>query len=290
MKSRFLLNRAGGACFILGLNSGVSADNNNNKLMPGCPIVCVSVEASPMATNDVILLLSDRAEGVGTWNTAPISSRILKTSILVAPAAAMMLAILLVGNPLALFANATASLIGTSSPDDGAARSMPIIGSTAGAQYYLLAPEMERPTRDNIAAAFNTAYQSQTETHQPPAEALIKQFQAWAGEEDARSRAEPVQPAQDAAAQALQNARAQVRPARKYRQVRSVHKGRAQVLPVKNARALVRSKHNARAQVRPNHNAELQVPRVQNAPAHDGSVQNTWIQWAERPFGWLYQN
>jgi hypothetical protein len=56
------------------------------------------------------------------------------------------------------------------------------------------------PTREEIAAASEPADQSQIEMPQPSAEALLKQFQAWAGEEEARAPVEPVQPAQDARA------------------------------------------------------------------------------------------
>ncbi|WP_154071107.1 hypothetical protein [Bradyrhizobium lablabi] len=231
-------------------------NKNNKNLMPGWPDFAFSVEASPMATNHLIpLFLSDHTEeseqpGIGkAWDRAAISSRILKTSILVVTAAAIVFAILFVGNPLVHFASATASLVATSAPQDGTGQSMPIIQSTAGAQA-LLPTAREAPTGDEIAAAFKTAYQSQTEIRQPSPEALFKQFQAWAAEEDARAQIRPVQPVQDARAQVVQNARAQVRPAQKHRQVR----------PKQNARAQVRPEQNARAQVRPEQNAQAPWP------------------------------
>src|SRR6266849_5318522 len=99
--------------------------------MPGMPDFAFSVEASPMATNDLIpLFLSDLTEepeqpGIGkAWGRAAISSRILTTSILVVTAAAIVLAIL-VGNPFALLANATASLVGTSASEDGTGQPKP---------------------------------------------------------------------------------------------------------------------------------------------------------------------
>src|ERR1017187_7763281 len=104
------------------------------------PDFAFSMEASPMATNDPFpLFLSDHTEEpeqpvIGkAWHRAAISSRILKTSILVVTAAAIVFAIRLVGNPLVRFTNATASLVGTSAPHDGA-QSTPTIQSTAGAQ------------------------------------------------------------------------------------------------------------------------------------------------------------
>jgi hypothetical protein len=152
---------------------------------------------------------------------------ILKTSILVATAAAIVFAILSVGNPIVLFVNATASRFATSAPQDGTGQSVPIVQSTAGAQA-LPPTASEAPTGNEIAAAFKTAYDSQTEIRQPPAEALLNQFQAWAAEEDARAQDRPVQPVQDTQAQVVQNPRP-VRPVQNARH--------AEVRPVTNARS-----------------------------------------------------
>jgi hypothetical protein len=153
------------------------------------------------------------------WDRTPNSSRILKTSILVVTAAAIVFAICLVGNPLVLFTNATASLVTTSAPQEGTAQSMPTIQSTAETQA-LPPTASEAPTGEEIAAASKTASQSETENPQPTAEALFKQYQAWAAEEDARTQVRPPQPEQDAPAQFVQNARPQVRPVQKHRQAR----------------------------------------------------------------------
>ena len=178
---------------------------------------------------------------------AVIWSRILKTSILVVTAAAIVFAVLSKGNPLVRFTNATASLVGTSAPQDGA-QSTPTIQSSADAQALPPAAR-EAPTGAEIAAAFNSAYQSQTENPQPPAEAVFKQFQAWAAEEDAQVR--PVQSVQDAQPQVQDD------------QARVVN-ARAEVRPVKNARAHVRSEHIARAKVRHLKNARARMRREQN--------------------------
>jgi hypothetical protein len=211
------------------------------------PDFAFSVEASPMASNLIPLFLSDHTEEpeqsvIGkAWHRAAISSLILKTSILVVTAAAIVFAIRLVGNPLVLFTNATASLVATSAPQDGA-RSMPTIQSTADAQA-LPPTASEAPTGEEIAAASNTAYQSHTENPRPAADGLFKEYKAWAAEEDARTQVRPVQ-----------NARAEVRPARN---------ARAKV--VKNARAQVGREQNVRVQVRPVQNTQAQAQPVQNA-------------------------
>jgi hypothetical protein len=218
------------------------------------PDFTFSVEASLMANNLIPLFLSDHTEEpeqpvIGkAWHRAAISSRILKASILVVTAAAIVFAIRLVGNPLVLFTNTTASLVATSAPQDGA-QSMPTIQSTADAQA-LPPTASEAPTGEEIAAASNIAYQSHTENPQPAADGLFKEYQAWAAEEDARTQVRPVQKQ----VRPVQNARAEVGPART---------ARAKV--VKNARAQVRREQNVRVQVRPVQNTQAQAQPVQNA-------------------------
>ena len=224
-----------------------------------------------METNDPIpLFLSnpievpEQARSLQPWEKAVLSSRILKTGILIVTAAAIVFAILLAGNPLVLFENATASLFATSAPQDGTGQSMPIIQSTADTQP--LPPNASKaPKGDEIAAALKTADQSQTDTRQPSPEAPLNQFQAWAAEDDARPQVRPVQPVQNAQAQVAQTAPEQVRPVRTQRQVRPAQNARAKV--VKNVRAQVRRVQNDRAQVRPEQNAQAQVRSVQNAQA-----------------------
>jgi len=213
------------------------------------------------------LFLSNHAEepeqqpGIGkAWDRA----------VLVVTAAAIVFAALFVGNPLAIFANSTASLVATSALQDGTTQSMPVIQSTADAQ----APTArEVPTDDEIAAAFKTAYQSQA------TEALFTQFQAWAAREDARAQVRPVQPVQDAQAQVVQSARAQVRSVQKHRHIRHAREEKnARAKDTKNARAHVRREQNARAQDRP----------VQNAQAQVGPEQNAQATWPERWLVWLH--
>src|ERR1700731_4551865 len=67
------------------------------------------------------------------WDGAVISSRILKTGIVLVTAAAIDFTILSVGNPVALFANVTASLVDLSALQPGTGHSTPTIQSTAGA-------------------------------------------------------------------------------------------------------------------------------------------------------------
>jgi hypothetical protein len=211
------------------------------------------------------LFLSEHAEkteqqDIGkAWDRAVVSSRILKTSILVVTAAVIGIAILSVRSPVALLANVTASLVDKSALQPGTDQSTPTIQSIAGTQD---SPPTARdaPTRDEIAAASEPADQSQTEISQPPVEASFKQFQAWAAEEDTRAQVGPVQ---DAKVQVVQDAPAQVRPMKKHRHVKPVHNARAEIRPAHNARA--KAVQNARAQMRREQNTQAPVQPVQNA-------------------------
>jgi hypothetical protein len=236
------------------------------------------------------------------WDTPVISSRIFKTGILVvtATAIAIGIALLSVGNPVAFFANVTASPVDVSALQPGTDQSTPTIQSTADAQALpptasdappvnpsanpepapplddktaLRPPTSGSPTdastRNEIAAASEPTDQSQTENRQASADALFKQFQAWKA-----GRAQ-VQPAQDAPAQVVQDARPQVRPMEKPRQVR----------PDQNARA-DRPVQNPRKKVRREQNAQVQVPPVQDARAQDQPVQNTQAPSFLQSLGW----
>jgi hypothetical protein len=240
----------------LGLDSKGADQQEQEEADARMPDFAFSAEASPMGTNDPIpLFLSnpievpEQAGSLQPWERGVLSSRILKTSILILTAAPIVFAILSAGNPLVLFENATASLFATSAPQDGTGQSMPIIQSTADTQP--LPPTASKaPKGDEIAAALKTADHSQTETRQPSPEAPLNQFQAWAAE-DARAQVRPVQPVQDAQAQVVQTAPEQVRPVQK------------QVRPVQRAKVV----KNARGQVRPEQNAQAQDRSVQNAQA-----------------------
>jgi TPR repeat protein len=108
--------------------------------------------------------------GLGkAWETAAIASRILRAGILAVLAAAIGFALLSVENPLALFANAKASLIGVS-PGQASATPAKSTPEPVNAERSASAGP-SAPTRDEIAAALRTAHESQTEIRQPPAAA-----------------------------------------------------------------------------------------------------------------------
>jgi hypothetical protein len=243
-------------------------------------------EHHPMPTKDgfdpahpLPPFLADQAEqGIGNAldGAAPKSriftSRIFKASILIAAATAIGIAVLAAGDPVALLAWGSASLIGNSSSQStptiqSAADAPALIPSTTDAQV-LPPTTKDAPTRDEIAAS-EPAGKDQTENSGLPSETLFRQFQAWAAEQETQARGEPVQPVQDAPAQVVQNVPA---PAAENIRVRPVQK-RRQARAVQNARAEMRTQ-NVRKQVRRAERARAERPPVQDARAQDTSVQD----------------
>src|SRR5712664_2056241 len=258
------------------------------------------------------LVLSDHAEDLeqpdtGTdRNRLVISTRILKTSILGIVAAAIVSAIVAVENPRLLLANAEFFFANTfldpvSRPQEATGEATPVTQSAAVAQA---SPPVagEPPTGGEIAAAFKTADQSQTETRQPSTENLLGQFQAWAAGKDARAEVAPAQPVQDAQSQPVQDvqpqpvqdarensrrddqanpvqdAQAQIRPVQKHRPVRHVRHARSEIRPNQNPRAKLRREQNARVQLRPAQDVRAQDIRPQDARAQDARAQEPPVQ------------
>jgi hypothetical protein len=209
-----------------------------------------------------------------------ISSRILKTSILAVAATAVGIAVLSIGNPVALVANVTDSWVDKSALQPGADPSTSTIQSIAGTQD-LPPTTTQAPTRDEVAAASEPAGQNQAEIGQPTAEALLKEFEAWAAKEDTkedtRAQVEPIRPVQVAPVQVVQDAPAQVQPVKKHRRVRSVRNARAEIRPHRNPRAKV---------VREEQNARIPVAPVADARAQEQAVQNSQTPWLLQSFGW----
>jgi hypothetical protein len=200
--------------------------------------------------------------------------RVLTASIFAAIATAIGIAILLVGNPVTLFADVTASLVDKSALQAGTDQAASTIQSTDEAQA-LPPPAKDVPTGDEIAAASESAGQSQTENIEPSAEVLFRQFQAWAAEKDARAQVAPVQPVQDTSEQVAQNAPveggqnagAPLPALQKRRHVRAVQSARAEIRPVQNPRRKVRRAQNARVQISPAQDARARGQAEQSAQA-----------------------
>jgi hypothetical protein len=199
------------------------------------------------------------------WDRAAMLSRAAKLSILVVMAIAVGVAVRSVGNPVMLFADVSAPLVGKSELKPASDQSAPTIQSTADAEPQsnadaqpqsnadaepqfiareTLAPTDNAPTRREFAAAApQAAAQSQTEKNEH--EALFRQFQAWVAEQDAQ-------------AQLAENARAPLQTTQK--NSRSVQTARAEVGSVPTPRKKVRREQNARGP-----NSEAQDQSIQNA-------------------------
>jgi hypothetical protein len=206
-------------------------------------------------------------------------SRVFKASFLTATAIAIGIAVLSVGDPVALFANVTAALVGNSDLRPGTDQSTSTVQSTADAPALIqstadaqaLPPTAKDAPRNDEIAASEPAGPDQAEKSGPPPEALFRQFQAWAAEQDTQAQVRPAQPVQDAPAQAEQNAPAQV--AENARVPHRLMQKHRHVLPVRNARAEL-STQDYRKRGRQAQSARVERPPVQDVRAQDPSVQN----------------
>ena len=157
------------------------------------------------------------------------SSEAFRKTVLVFAAAAVVFAVVSVGNEI-LFASVTASEVSTPAPRDGSGRSTPAIQSTASAEA------LPRTTPgDELLAAFKSALENNAEVDQPKAKALLNQFQAWAVEEDAQAPARPPRPVQDVRTQIVQPP-----PLPKRRPIQAERTARAQDPSPQNAQSLTR--------------------------------------------------
>jgi hypothetical protein len=141
----------------------------------------------PLAEDPMPLFLSSddeepRQRGFGTGRetrrNTPVVPRILKAGIYAALAAAVAFAVVSVENPLAVFANAKASLIGSAdsaTPPSQPAAAVRLVSSNTpapvaqpavGIQALSPAPRVT-PTRDDIALALRAAHQSLPEAAPP---------------------------------------------------------------------------------------------------------------------------
>jgi hypothetical protein len=182
--------------------------------------------------NPFPLFLSDHAQepeqpSIGKAWDAVISSRAVKTIVLIFTAAAIVFAIVTVGNPIVFFASVTAPQGSTPAPEGGNRLSTPTFQSTANAEALL----PTAPRGEELLTAFKTAFEAKTEVEQK-AEGLFNQFQGWAAEEDARLWRGPLHSPQDARAEVAKKARALPLP--KPRPIQTEQTAAAQD-PVENA-------------------------------------------------------
>jgi hypothetical protein len=241
------------------------------------------------------IFLSDYRDEIGQpdtargWDLAAISSKILRASVLAVAVTAIGIAVLSIGNPVALVANVTDWL------DNKPAVQVEAEPATSATQSVASTQDSpptatDAPAREEITASVQAAeprqpepapapaiQAQQAESGQRPAEAsqsqaaagqlmteeLFKQFQAWAAEQETKTQAgsapaAPVRVAQDTPAQA--------RPAKRHRRVHSVQNARAEIRPQRLHRARVRQQEQEVVQG--------QAPPVADPRAPDPSMQN----------------
>jgi hypothetical protein len=152
----------------------LDADGTGARLAPSRYARRRTAEADLLADDSIPLFLSGPADGAhepdfdDDWQshrkTAVFWPRSLKTGVAAATLMALAFALFSVQSTRAVIANASASLAGAwSLGSDAAAQSQP-----PKAQASSAAPALA-PTRAEIAVAFQTALQGQTETRQPAA-------------------------------------------------------------------------------------------------------------------------
>jgi hypothetical protein len=201
------------------------------------------------------------------WDSNLRPRRFLNASILGAVVAAIGIATLLVGNPVALFAGVASSLVDQSSLQSGSDQPMPImqfavdVQGKADAETLPPTSAADAPTLGKIAAVSESDPRpSEADNH----DALFRQFQAWLAEEQAKVKVRPVQ---DASAQAAQQVAVQD-------EERTVVRSRQKSLrSSRNARAEIRSRH-PRKRIQREQDARAQALPEQNSQVPDQPVQH----------------
>ena len=239
-------------------------------------------------TDPLPRFLTERAEldtGNAPDDAAVPASRAFKASMLAAAAGAGVIAVLALGNPMALFAEGSGSLIGNSSPQpaepiQAAIDAPPSVPFTPDAQATAT---QDAPPGSETAAA-GPAGSDRAENVEPASDTLFAQFQAWAAEQDAQARSAPVQPVEDAQVrsepvQPIDDGPArveQITPAPAEENVRSRHRlmqKHRHFRAIRDARAEMRAQ-NHRTQVRRARSARAERPLIQDAQAQEQSAQN----------------
>jgi hypothetical protein len=215
-----------------------------------------------------------QAEQDDVPDEAAAPSRASKIRVLIITAAAAGIAVLAIGNPLALVAEVSGLLAGhPSAPIQSAADAPALIAAaTADAQDLPQGLPQDSPPATNGAPAraeiaAEPIAKDQTERSEASPETLFSQFQAWAAEQDAQKQSAAAEPVQDAPASimkdlppAAKNLRVPYRHAQKRPPVRAA---------VRNARAEVRAQNLRRQQIP---QAPAQAPAAPNAAVQDGQT------------------
>jgi hypothetical protein len=221
-----------------------------------------------------------QAERDNAPDEAVAPSRASKVRILIITAAAAGIALLAIGNPLAIVAEVSTLLAGNSALPSApiqSAADAPALIAVAAADAQGLPQDLPQdsplatngaPARAEIAA--EPIAKDQTEASEASSETLFRQFQAWAADQDAQKQSAAVEPVQDAPPSIMQD----LPPAAKNLRVphRHVQKRQPVRATVRNARAEVRQQ-NLRRQI-----PQAQGPRAERPPVQDPRAQDAAAQ------------
>jgi len=217
-----------------------------------------------------------QAEQDNAPDEAVAPSRASKVRVLIITAAAAGIAVLAIGNPAALVAEVSALLAGNSAlpaaPVQSAADAPALIAVAAADAQDL--PQDSPPATNGAPARAEIAAEpiarDQTEGNEASSEALFRQFQAWAADQDAQKQSAAVEPVKDAPPSIMQD----LPPAAKNLRVphRHVQKRQPVRSTVRNARAEVRQQ-NLRRQI-----PQAQGPRAERPPVQDPRAQDAAAQ------------
>ena len=248
------------------------------------------------------LFLADEAEESGIGNAlsrAVISSRVLKAIAWAAVPVALGIAVLLVEAPAKLVSDLTASmsdaassLLGHSAPQPEKDKASLVIRYAAADAQSLPPATVDTLAREDLVIEPEPDHR-RAETAEPPSEALLSQFQAWAADKPAQTPSEPVPSVPDApvplaqevpspvakepvAKEAREESREPTRSAQKRRPGKTLHNARAEMRPAHLRRKKVSQEQYSRASDRPAQEARApeqgqaaqpaQAPAFQTAP------------------------
>ena len=195
------------------------------------------------------LLEQTGKSGIGkASDLAVFPSRVRRATILVTSALVLGVATLSVGHPIALLADLTASFGDKSALQPGTDQSASTIQVSADAEVTGT-PATSSITKNQPAGGEITApevtSEDQPKAIDAPTDALFRQFQAWAAEQDAQP-IEPAQPVQDATVQPVKEAASQ--PAQDDPPAKTAEEGRTPLrLPTKHRHTP--ASRNARAEM-----------------------------------------
>ncbi|MET0675143.1 MAG: hypothetical protein ABW175_05035 [Bradyrhizobium sp.] len=234
------------------------------------------------------LFLADEAEERGIGNAlsrAVISSRVLKALAWAAVPVALGIAVLSVEAPAKLISDLTASvsgaagsLLGHSALQPETDRAAPVIRYAAADAQGLPPATVDTLAREDLAIEPEPDHR-RAETAEPPSEALLSQFQAWAADKPAQAPSEPVASVPDAPVPVAQEAPLPIAKEAVAKETVAKEAREETREPTRTVQKRRQGKalHNARAEMRPAHLRRKKVSQEQYSRVPDRPAQETRV-------------